>query len=103
MEVKRWTSRNDANYNNHHAEVGGVEFFRFPFQPYYARVGRFSAVVSSWPTLANRKYHATIYKPDPQRPGATLPVRWNQDMDQDALFVWAVDHMKELDEEEKQQ
>lgn len=45
-DVKYWTTRNDANYNNRHAEALGVEFFAFPHQSLYARHGNRGAMVA---------------------------------------------------------
>jgi hypothetical protein len=49
MAVNYWTSPNDANYRNQHAECRGIGFFAFPHQSYtaramdvYGRVGNFS-------------------------------------------------------------
>jgi len=95
-KVRRWTSPNDANHRNHHAEVGGVEFFRFPYSPYMARVGKFTAIVSRAYTTG---YYATVYRPDPAKVGGTIPVEHKADSEQDALFVWAAKTMKKLDAE----
>jgi hypothetical protein len=46
--VKHWTTPNDANHSNRHAECNGVEFFAFPYQNYSARVGNLLAVVSKY-------------------------------------------------------
>ena len=45
--VKHWTTPNDENHSNRHAECNGVEFFAFPYQNYSARVGNLLAVVSN--------------------------------------------------------
>ena len=94
MKVKRWKTRNDANHNNHHAEVNGVEFFRFPYSSFTSRVGQFTAIVSA--TSLNGQYSATVYRPNPNRAGDTLVVHFEQDPDQDRLFVWAAAQMKQL-------
>jgi hypothetical protein len=39
MAVEYWTSPNDANYRNQHAECKGIEFFAFPHQGYTSRMG----------------------------------------------------------------
>ena len=38
MPVRYWTTPNDENYSNTHAECQGIEFFAFPHQGYSARV-----------------------------------------------------------------
>lgn len=46
--VKYWNSPNDANHKNSHAEVLGIEFFKFPYSSYMSdHVGKYSAIVSS--------------------------------------------------------
>ena len=98
-KVRRWTSPNDANHKNHHAEVDGVEFFRFPYSPFMGRVGRFTATVSDR-TLGG-VYHSTVFKPNPNKSGATIPIEHKSGTDQDSLFVWAAAQMKRLNRLEK--
>lgn len=44
--IRFWTSRNDANHSNRHAECAGVEFFAFPYQPMLAKRGNRLATIS---------------------------------------------------------
>ena len=98
-QVQRWTSPNDANHSNHHAKVGDVEFFRFPYSAYMGRVGQFTCTVST--RFSNGKYYATVFQPMPHRAGATLPVVRKNSESQDELFAWAAARMTELDKEAK--
>ena len=48
-KVWYWTSPNDANHKNSHAEASGIEFFKFPYSPFMSdHVGKYSAHVSSF-------------------------------------------------------
>lgn len=94
-EVRRWTTPNGPNYKNFHAETGGVEFFRFPFSAYMARLGKHTATVSG--TSLQGKYHARVMEPDPHHPGSTNTLFYRDSPSQDYLFVWAVEKMKELE------
>ena len=58
LPVRKWTTRNDANYSNRHAEVDGIQFFAFPHQNYYARKGRVSGSVA--PLYRNGQFIAGV-------------------------------------------
>ena len=102
MTVKRWTTPNDANHNNHHAEVGGVEFFRFPYSPYMGRVGQFTATVSGSIGVGGW-YYAKVFRPNPNRVGDTILVHRERGTDQDEMFTWAAAQMKALDQADKEE
>jgi len=49
MNVEHYTTRNDANHDNKHAKVNGIEFVAMPFQPYLASVTNVTAKVYHHP------------------------------------------------------
>jgi hypothetical protein len=89
--VKYWTTPNDANYHNSHAQVEGsdIEFFAFPFRPYHGAKGQISALVGG---MVTGKWSATIYRAeviDGIITGRTIPIVWKHFENNDAAFEWA--------------
>lgn len=77
--VRCWLTKNDANHSNRHAECSGIEFFAFPYQSLYARLGQYHAIVGDIfiqetikdKTQVLKKWCSNIRKIGPN--GETLP------------------------------
>lgn len=102
MSVKHWTSPNDANHSNRHAEADGIEFFAFPYQNYLGRQGDYLAVVGDFTIVRESdgvshcvtRWSAVIKLCQPS--GATTNVIWQGFDTQDEAFEWAAEQLTKL-------
>lgn len=91
MTVRYWSSHNDANHNNSHAECQGIEFFAFPYQSYYARVGNTSAMVGN----LGGNWGATVYDCQPDGRTKYFANKGFGKQDKDAAFEYAATQVLE--------
>jgi len=102
VTVKHWTSPNDANHSNRHAEADGIEFFAFPYQNYLARLSDHIAIVAD--TLQLReiegakklvtRWSASIRLCHSN--GHTTLANWCSFDTEDEAFEWAAKQLIEL-------
>lgn len=106
MAVRYWATRNDANHNNRHAEVNGIEFFAFPYQPYLSNhvphgqsyqmaiVSTYMADLGVAPEV-NMQYvwGVKIYEPY-GKPGETKCIAQQSFESKDEAFEWAASQLK---------
>lgn len=112
--VRHWTTRNDANHSNRHAECLGVEFFAFPYQSALGKVRNHLAVVADILTAGAerpdggrgtfRRWSARVELCHPDgrtnmQAGAMFPPREDErnatDADRDAAYRWAAEKLLE--------
>lgn len=95
--VKYWTSYNDRNHSNSHAEVDGIEFFAFPYQSYYARVDNTAVTIRDFFGIKDNITY-TVWIANHME---CLPDGRNKHIEQfshenkDEVFIWAAQQLKE--------
>ena len=97
--VKYWTTRNDANHRNRHAQVGEVKFFAFPYQSYTSRVGDKLAIVGSTFSCCPdtqavvKRWRVSILACHPD--GSNTTVSQHRADSADDAFTWAAGQLQQ--------